>query len=190
WGGVYGALPMNDGARYDPVTDVRTPISNLNAPSPRWVHSAVWTGSEMIVWGGFYNPSTGGRYDPMTDTRPPTSPGSAPGGRHYHAAIWTGDVMGVWGGYGGPQTGPTKLDTGGRYDPRTDSWSPTSNAAAPPASLGPSAVWTGNVMVVWGGYGAHEPLDTGGRYGDRSRSRKPRQLVTRTRLSGPERRCW
>ena len=38
----------------------------------RRFHTAVWTGSEMIVWGGYYASypyrlNTGGRYDPATD---------------------------------------------------------------------------------------------------------------------------
>ena len=38
---------------------------------PRHIHTALWTGTEMITWGGegphkTYN--TGGRYNPQTDT--------------------------------------------------------------------------------------------------------------------------
>ena len=32
--------------------DTWTPTSTTNAPTARNQHSAVWTGSEMIVWGG------------------------------------------------------------------------------------------------------------------------------------------
>ena len=38
-----------------------------SAPTPRCQHTAVWTGSEMIVWGGaddVGNLDTGGRYNP------------------------------------------------------------------------------------------------------------------------------
>jgi hypothetical protein len=40
-------------------------------PSARLEHTAIWTGGEMIVWGGwdwskYFN--TGGRYNPVTDT--------------------------------------------------------------------------------------------------------------------------
>ena len=37
------------------------------APSPRHAHSAVWTGTEMIVWGGYDGTDAladGGRYVP------------------------------------------------------------------------------------------------------------------------------
>ena len=57
-------------------------------PSARYVHTVVWTGTEMIVWGGsvyvggvYLNLNTGGRYDPSTDTCRPrrgrTSPPDA-----------------------------------------------------------------------------------------------------------------
>ena len=45
-------------------------------PARRASHSAVWTGSEMIICGGFFN--DGARYNPTTDTWTPTSAGGAP----------------------------------------------------------------------------------------------------------------
>ena len=55
WGGWLTRWPPIDtGARYDPATDSWTPISIVGAPSPRRSHSAVWTGQQMIVWGGYY----------------------------------------------------------------------------------------------------------------------------------------
>src|SRR5262249_29849652 len=72
-------------------------------PDPRFEHTAIWTGSEMIVWGG--NPgwtgiNSGGRYDPATDTWTMTSIGAGvPVGRGGHTAVWTGTEMIVWGGY-------------------------------------------------------------------------------------------
>ena len=42
-------------------------MSTVNAPSARWNHKALWTGSEMIVWGGTDQTNylrTGGRYNP------------------------------------------------------------------------------------------------------------------------------
>ena len=42
----------------------------VNAPSARVYHTAVWTGSEMIVWGGYNYPAgdlnDGDRYNPAT----------------------------------------------------------------------------------------------------------------------------
>src|SRR6267378_2874016 len=52
-------------------TDTWMATTTSNAPSARDYPRAVWTGSEMIVWGG-YNYSTylntGGRYNPSTDS--------------------------------------------------------------------------------------------------------------------------
>ena len=38
--------------RLDALTDTWTATSTTNAPAARYDHTAVWTGSEMIVWGG------------------------------------------------------------------------------------------------------------------------------------------
>jgi hypothetical protein len=49
-------LPLNTGGRYDPATDswAATPFTGASVPSGRWYHTAVWTGTEMIVWGGLF----------------------------------------------------------------------------------------------------------------------------------------
>ena len=47
-----GSNVLNTGGRYNPSTDSWTATSTTNAPSARADHTAVWTGSEMIVWGG------------------------------------------------------------------------------------------------------------------------------------------
>ena len=65
--------------------------------------------------------------------------------------------MVVWGG-------GVYLNTGGRYDPVADTWASTSSVGAPSARTYHTAIWTGNVMVVWGGYDDASALATGGRY--------------------------
>jgi hypothetical protein len=124
----------------------------LYAPSGRSGHTAVWTGSEMIVWGGVDGVdarATGGRYNPATNAWTPTSvDANAPSQRSGHRAVWTGAQMIVWGGY----DGGTYVNTGARYDPAADSWAPTSvNAGVPSSRSGFTAVWTGSRMVIWGG---------------------------------------
>jgi hypothetical protein len=48
-------------------------------PDPRDNHTAVWTGTEMIIWGGgAFGMNTGGRYNPSTDTWIATSTTNAP----------------------------------------------------------------------------------------------------------------
>src|SRR5262245_16899851 len=46
-------------------------VSSDSLLPPRNLHTAVWTGAEMIVWGGFSGLTrfnTGSRYDPATDS--------------------------------------------------------------------------------------------------------------------------
>jgi len=71
WGGLYydGSYHyLNTGGRYNPSTDSWTATSTTSAPAGRYEHTAVWTGSQMIVWGGFNGSylNTGGRYNPGT----------------------------------------------------------------------------------------------------------------------------
>ena len=130
-------------------------------PTARSSHTAVWTGSEMIIWGGYVNgggTNTGGKYNPTTDSWTTTSTNNAPDARFGHTAVWTGSQMTVWGGIGSGY-----LNTGGRYNPGTDSWTATTTINAPSARDGHTAVWTGNEMIVWGGYNSGY-LNTGGRY--------------------------
>ncbi len=153
------------------------------APEPRYSHAAVWTGSEMIVWGGIGTLgylNTGGRYDPATDTWRPTRLGDRPSGRYLHTAVWTGSEMIVWGGVF--QSG--QVTTGGRYNPLTDSWMPTTvGSNVPVARYYHTAVWTGGEMIVWGGY-SNGVLNTGGRYSPSTDSWTP----TSTGSSVPESR--
>ena len=170
-GGEFGGA-TNTGGRYDPAADLWSPISTTNAPSPRFDHTVVWSGSHMVAWGGgmgaVYSFDNGGRYDPTSDSWTPTSTTGAPSARSGHTAVWTGSLMVVWGGFltSNPSSGSPYVNTGGRYDPATDSWTATSTTNAPVARYDHSAIWTGGRMVVWGGYINSFPffVDTGGRY--------------------------
>jgi N-acetylneuraminic acid mutarotase len=144
----------------DPCADdTWTATSTSGAPSPTRAHTAVWTGTEMIVWGGLAE-NTGGRYDPSTDTWTATSTTNAPSGRQFHTAVWTGSEMIIWGG----QNGGTFFNTGGRYNPSSDTWAATSTSNAPSGRYFHRAVWTGSEMIVWGGTDNSNHVNTGGRY--------------------------
>jgi N-acetylneuraminic acid mutarotase len=149
----------------DPCTDdTWTATTTVNAPDARDNHTALWTGSEIIIWGGFnYSPpyvlNTGGRYNPATDSWMATSTTNVPTGRTFHTAVWTGTEMIVWGGYNG-----NDLNTGGRYNPADDSWTATSTANAPRERESHTAVWTGSEMIVWGGGLQGGGFNNGGRY--------------------------
>ncbi|MEQ9499168.1 MAG: DUF4215 domain-containing protein [Deltaproteobacteria bacterium] len=67
WGGrVFDGAVFGDGARYDPVRDVWTPVEMENAPDPRYWHDAGWTDHGMFVWGGLADliTNTGAIYVP------------------------------------------------------------------------------------------------------------------------------
>lgn len=170
WGGERNFSRRDTGGKYNPATDTWTPTNTTGAPSPRYSHTAIWTGSEMIIWGGSDNlfpfiTNTGGRYNPTTDTWIATSTTNAPSVRSGQTAIWSGSEMIIWGGEGLPCGGAcTLLNSGGRYNPSTDTWVTTSLANVPTARLGHTAVWAGSVMLVWGGYNGNTHLSTGGQY--------------------------
>ena len=163
WGGWDGFTPL-----LIPAGDtilIRT-VGQLqgtaSAPSARSGHSAVWTASEMIVWGG-NEENTGGRYNPTTNSWVATSTANAPIGRDSHTAVWTGGEMIVWGGSQDDRN--TDMNTGGRYNSSTDTWTATSVINVPHPRTDHTAVWTGSEMIVWGGEGnGQNALNTGGRY--------------------------
>jgi hypothetical protein len=174
WGGT-GCMSncnFNTGGRYDPSTDSWTTTSTVNAPEARWEHTAEWTGSEMIVWGGSNDTNylhTGGRYNPTTDSWTPTGLVNVAAGRVHNTAVWTGSEMIVWGGVDETYH---DTNTGGRYNPGTDSWMATSLTNAPSSRDSHAAVWTGAEMIVWGGVFCCPVIDlnTGGRYNARTDS--------------------
>src|SRR5439155_167945 len=159
---------FNTGGRYSPSTDSWVNTGTANAPLGRRYHRAVWTGSEMIVWGGqdgepqFHALDTGGNYGPATDTWTATSTTDAPDGRAVHTAAWTGSEMIVWGGI---DENLLVLNTGGKYNPTSDSWTPTTTVNAPAARYQHTAVWAGSEMIIWGGNDENFlPVNTGGKY--------------------------
>lgn len=169
------------------------PISRHGAPSPRRAHTAVWTGSEMIVWGGCSEwecyPEAlgdGGIYNPEFDTWLPTSSTDAPLGRYSHTAVWVPAPPGcgtfapegcmvVWGGFRWPDSEPATI--GGLYDPVEDRWVAMEDLGAPMTPRAQHAfLWVPTCgaddppegcVVVWGGNGG-ERYGDGGRYDPRA----------------------
>jgi ankyrin repeat protein/N-acetylneuraminic acid mutarotase len=164
WGGFGGIngqnVNHNDGARYSPSSDTWKPVTTKNAPAARFDFPAVWTGREMLVWGGFTNSrsryqgihadahlNSGGRYDPSFDSWKTITTWGAPSKRCWSTMVWTGKEMIIWGGCNATKA----LGDGGRYSCARDAWRPVSSDGAPSARLGHVAVWTGKEMIVWGG---------------------------------------
>ena len=137
WGGGY-----TTGGRYNPSADTWMATSTTNAPTGRGGNTALWTGSEMIVWGGLYCPTsnctyfnTGGRYNPDTDGWVATSTTNAPTGRANHTAVWTSSEMIAWGGHFADNGGFHYLNSGGRYCAQSDPTpTPTATATATPTA--------------------------------------------------------
>jgi len=131
WGGnsSFNGIISNVGGRYNPAAKTWTPMSTVNAPSPRMNHTSIWTGTEMIVWGGFDGAylNTGARYNPATNTWNTISTSGAPTGRRYHTAVWTGTHMIIW---GGNTSGDERDANGAIYNPATNTWSVMSNSGA------------------------------------------------------------
>jgi hypothetical protein len=167
WGGTTGTnIVTNTGAIFDPLANAwQIATSTAGAPVARSLHSAVWTGSKMIVWGGktpsgTYLP-TGGLYQFSNNTWGPTNTFHGPAGRSGHSAVWTGSKMIIWGG----ETAPgTVTNTGAVYDPAADTWSALTLTGAPSAREGQTAIWTGTEILIWGGRDA-----LGGALGDGAR---------------------
>jgi N-acetylneuraminic acid mutarotase len=135
-------------AAYDPARDAWRVRAAAPLPSRSW-HASVWTGTELIVWGGENESgylSDGAAYDPVTDTWRPIS--AAPlGARYDSTSMWTGRWMIVWGG----TNNSGDLSDGAAYDPVTDSWRQLAPAPLE-GRRGHSAVWTGAEMIIWGGH--------------------------------------
>ncbi|RKH78008.1 hypothetical protein D7Y27_20325 [Corallococcus sp. AB004] len=170
WGGNGGSLfdvAMADGSMYGPHGDgwLAMPPEE-GSPKARWSHTAVWTGSSMIIWGGTgcgddpqQDPpiycDKGAAFDPVYRVWSAISTKGAPSPRIGHTAVWTGSKMVIWGG-----TSPTCGSGGGvcsdgaAYDPATDTWAPLRTEGAPSARTGHVSVWTGNALFIWGGMGA------------------------------------
>jgi N-acetylneuraminic acid mutarotase len=163
WGGINnnaGTL-FNSGARYNATNDTWSTMSTTNAPGARQGHVGVWTGSKMIIWGGYNMNSqsfnSGGIYDPVNNTWTATSTTGAPVARSNRVGIWTGSEMIVWGG-------DSFTFDGGRYNPTSNTWTTMSNVGAAPLHFGSTVVWTGQEMIIWGGNSGGINYNTGARY--------------------------
>ena len=171
WGGFNGSGSAGGGAKYTPngASGTWTTLTTTNAPAVRWFHTAVWSGSEMLLFGGRDNAqayNNGSRFNPAgTGTWNTMSDG--PGARSFHTAVWTGTEMIVWGG--NPASGALPWGTGAKYAPGTNSWTALPTADAPMPRTQHAAVWTGQDMVIWGGTtsaaaGNSDYINSGSRY--------------------------
>jgi hypothetical protein len=162
WGGTNEEgdfEPGRLGGRYDPSADAWSTLTKSNVPVGRSDFGAVFTGSQLLVWGGANDLppgylASGARYDLPTDTWQPISSSGAPSPRFATASVWTGSAMVSWGGQGSADA----AHTGGSYDPASDGWT-TIDPSGAPAAQWPAVVWSGREVLVWDGVagGAYDP---------------------------------
>lgn len=153
WRGLSEDYTFGDGPKFNLQTNAWTTISAVNAPTSRFNFTSVWTGTEMIIFGGrlagIIHRTDNKKYNPLTDTWTNISTVNAPTARINHTAIWIGTKMII---YGGKLVDGTITNTGAVYDPVADVWTNITTAGAPPNGMSEhTAVWTGSKMIVFGG---------------------------------------
>jgi hypothetical protein len=120
---------------------------------PRVGQVGLWTGDQLLVWGGESSNGQSGYQDGATFNATtdrwrllPKGPLSA---RANAAAVWTGTVALIWGGSVGAADSP--VSGGASYDPSTRTWRRLPTAPLSPRQSA-DAFWTGRQMIVFGGY--------------------------------------
>jgi Kelch motif protein len=180
WGGGCCGDVSDDGSAYNPETNTwrklaPAPVSGQQSPT------GAWTGRELVIFNGRGPDGTrvgGAAYNPKSDTwrRIPSQPNLRPGA----IALYDGNEIHVLGARRGvvfsfnPRNGGwrqlprTELADGGlvavwtgnrliasgsttkAYEPHADRWT-TFSSSPLPARESAEAVWTGRLMIVWGG---------------------------------------
>jgi hypothetical protein len=136
-------------ADFPPGATVELPPAPV---SERATPATVWSGTEIIVWGGMDAAGgtlgDGAAFDPASDTWRVIAP--APIDPRIGAeAAWTGTEMLVWGGTSA-WSGGRPLEDGAAYDPETDTWRPLADGPFGAWDFGAASVWTGDELVVIG----------------------------------------
>lgn len=108
--------------------------------SPRGGHQVMWTGDEMIVWGGSTadtppNLIDGAAFDPATTTWRMLAP-IPDETSQLNVAVWAGDQMIV-----------VSASSTMSYDPDTDEWRAIGDGAA--LSSETQVQWTGTRLALW-----------------------------------------
>ena len=156
------------GIRYNLDTRIATLLSTNNAPSLRSAHIAIWTGTEMIIWGGRRSGgtslNTGGVYNPTSDTWRPMNTNNAPFVWQGYSTVWTGTELIIWGGLVLESPSSRRINTGAIYSPESNVWTPVSESNAPSARESHVGAWTGTEMIIWGGSDGSSQLKTGAIY--------------------------
>ncbi len=155
WGGSTRAPSSlkEDGAIWDPTSNSWSEIATDDAPAPRVRPVAVWTGVQVLIWGGEkldeHQEPSGGLYDPVKDEWVPMSTNKKPENNKRQAWAWTGSVLYVFGGR--DDGGGHVTDRLHSYSPQHDAWEEVDVAGAPSPRSNAFAAWTGSRLIIWGG---------------------------------------
>jgi Galactose oxidase, central domain len=162
-GGYEGGSVYDDVAAYRPATRSWRTLAPM--PVSRMEGTALWDGTELLVFGGIGGPNTesgrnpnlrtnllarGVAYNPTTDSWRWLPAPEVP--RADAVFVWDGHEVLMWGGYGLDRSIPSH---GEAFDPATNTWSPLP-ASPLRARVWPVAVWTGREWIVWGGGDARQ----------------------------------
>jgi hypothetical protein len=117
---------------------------------------SVWTGTEVLVWGGISDGEHGERivhgdgaaYNPRTDKWRDiaAAPDGVAAASPSHA--WTGAELVVWSGSSGAAASP--VEGGAAYDPARNTWRRLADAPIR-ARSDAAFTWNGAELVIWGG---------------------------------------
>ncbi|MPZ52466.1 MAG: PQQ-binding-like beta-propeller repeat protein [Acidimicrobiia bacterium] len=123
--------------------------------SERFLHSATWTGEELVVFGGIGPGSEdladGAAYNPTTREWRPIAP-SPLEGRHGHKTVWTGNELLILGGRAGSNPDDRELRTAAAYNPDTDMWRQLADLPVTMSAMAP--FWVPDEgLVIWGSNG-------------------------------------
>lgn len=155
-GGDRGPNGTGNGFFYNPATDQWTAISLVNSAGPRARFSACWTGTEVIVFGGYNGGAwvnTGARYNPATDTWRSMAPNPQRSGFGDQCFAWTGTEMIIAGGHNTADS-VVGINKAARYNPVLDNWTPMPDI--PFSFSQSSSAWTGSEYLYGFGHGSSD----------------------------------
>jgi hypothetical protein len=151
-------LPTLPRPAADPFADFAEGWTGLPPPPDVRTGAATgWTGSQVLVWGGYLYAGTEGTEDTLADGyvwdpltgRSEVLPPSPLDGRANPAYAWTGTELLIWGGWKqGAGASFEYFDDGAAFNPSTRTW--RTLPAAPVAARSPFFVWTGDELLVSG----------------------------------------
>jgi hypothetical protein len=169
WGGLNAKdEALDSGARYNPRTDTWIELPSPPKGIAKGRSVAVWTGSELLVWGAAesWGAAGGARWSPATDQWELLRTGGTPPAKAGALGVWTGRELVVWGhGFFGYE----EQADGGQFVAAEGKWASARLTGGPRPRDYASSAWTGREFIVWGGSyllprSSYDVLDDGAGY--------------------------